>query len=479
MRRLFLLGVYWGALPVILFTDPFYGILEYVCINIVRPEQLLWGDTGAVGRIFYAVQATCFFSWLVNKNKLSPADTSMPRQIKLMIVISCAMIVSSLLAIGPSETTWKWTTQFMKVSLFCFVLTQAINTAKKVEWYCVASLFFLMFLQVWGIFQKLGGNKFMEGIGGDQLSDRNDLSSVAVMYFPMAYYALYSTKKWIRLFIGIPATIVSVIFILFAESRGGFLGLLVCMLFIFLRTSGFQQRFKMIFTIIVVGALLVAVIVPLAPEGFFEGYSERLKTMLGQNQEESDEVEYEGSAAGRLAMWKAAYHFMRQHPEFWLTGLGMRGFSAIYVNYIDEIAPYLDDTELIHIFYGGSGGKAVHNAYINMATSGGVIVFLPWIYLLFYGWYQAHTIPRKYPQRIDGIDLHNYARAIEIGLVGMYTTITFINTEYVDFYYWHLAMAGILANLGKAKLKQEELGQGDEEMLELSPMLVGNPGYSR
>jgi hypothetical protein len=59
----------------------------------------------------------------------------------------------------------------------------------------------------------------------------------------------------------------------------------------------------------------------------------------------------------------------------------------------------------------------------------------------------------------------------------VYTTIMFINTEYVDFYYWHLAMAVILANLGKAKLKREQFGQ-EEETLELSPLLVGNPGYS-
>jgi hypothetical protein len=103
-----------------------------------------------------------------------------------------------------------------------------------------------------------------------------------------------------------------------------------------------------------------------------------------------------------------------------------------------------------------------------MLTSGGIIVFLPWMYMFFFGWYQARNIPKKYPRIVDGIDIHNYARAIEIGLVGAFVTVQFINTEYVDFYYWNLAMVGIIANLGKAQLKREELGIEDEEFMEPS-----------
>ncbi|MBN2267746.1 MAG: O-antigen ligase family protein [Candidatus Babeliaceae bacterium] len=467
MRLLFLMAIYWGALPIILMTDPFYGVLEYAFINIIRPEQLLWSGAVSVGRIFYAVQAVSFFSWLINRQKFTPENTPVPHQIKVMLIICAGMLISLPFAIGPFETNWKWTFQFIKISLFCFVLSQAINTAKKLEWYYAASLGWFMFLEIWGIYQKLGGNAYMEGIGGDQLGDRNDLSSVIILYLPMAYYFLYNRKRWIRLCIGIPATIISVTFIFFAQSRGGFLGLAICLIFIFMRTSGFQQKIKMIVTLLTVVILLIAFMIPLAPEGFFDEYTARLKTMLGeQSAEDTGEIQYESSAAGRLAMWKAAYYFMRQHPEFWLVGMGQRGFSAIYFRYIHEIALYLNDEDLGHVIYGGQGGKAIHNAYLNIFTSGGFIVFLPWIYLLFFGWYQAHNIPKKYPRIIDGVDIHNYARAVEIGLVGAYATIVFTNTEYVDFYYWHLVMAGIIANLGKAKLKRNELAGEDEEFME-------------
>jgi hypothetical protein len=154
---------------------------------------------------------------------------------------------------------------------------------------------------------------------------------------------------------------------------------------------------------------------------------------------------------------------MKNHREFWLTGMGMKGFMAVYINYIDEIALYLNDIELDLVLFGGQGGKAIHNSYINMATSGGMIVFFPWLYLLIFGWWQAHTIPRKYPQIVKGIDIHNYARAIEIGLMGSYASITFINTEFTDFYYWHMTMAAIIANLGNAKLKQIAGGMEDDD----------------
>ncbi len=103
-----------------------------------------------------------------------------------------------------------------------------------------------------------------------------------------------------------------------------------------------------------------------------------------------------------------------------------------------------------------------------MATSGGLLVFLPWSALLLYSWYQAHVTPKRYPRIVDGVDIHNYARAVEIGLFGAFISITFINADFVDFYYWHMAMAGVIANFGKAKLKKEALGEEEDEFLETS-----------
>lgn len=474
MRQLFLMALFWGALPIILVTDPFYGILEYTFINIIRPEQLLWSGAYGVGRIFYAVQVTCFTSWLIHRKKLTPEYTPTPLQVKLMVIIAIGMIISTSFAIAPKGLSWRWTSQFMKVTLFCFVMSKSINTTKKLERYYVVSLVWFMLLEIWGIQQKLGGNVRMEGIGGVQLSDVNDLSSVVVLYFPMAYYSMFSRKKWIRLFVGIPATIISVIFIFFGGSRGAFLGLAACMVYILLKTSGLQ-RIKITLTLLVIAIPFYVIISAVAPEGFFDEYTARLRTMLGEEDVESGELEYEGSAAGRVAMWKAVYYFMKQHPEFWLTGLGVRGFSAIYIDYIDELEPYLDVREYHLIFLGGSGGKAIHNTYLNIAASGGIVVFLPWIYLLFSSWFQARNIPRKYPKIMDGVDIHNYAQAIETGLFGAAISVMFINAEFVDFYYWYLTMTGIIANLGKAKLKREELGIEDEEFMEPS---IRKPAYS-
>ncbi|MBN2301330.1 MAG: O-antigen ligase family protein [Lentisphaerae bacterium] len=462
MRRLFLIAIYYGG-ALVAYVDPFYGVLMYTFMNIVRPEQLAWGDQHFAGRIFLIMQAACFTSWLFNKEKLTPEDTVLPRQVTLMIIVAVGMIVATIFATGPTDLSWKWTTAFMKTTLFCFVITKSINTTKKLELYYVVLLFWFMFLEAWGIQQKLGGNVNIEGIGGDQLSNRNDLSAVVVLYFPMAYYSMFSTQKWIKYCIGIPATIISAIFILFAGSRGAFLGLIASMALIFLQTPGVRQKFKMLITMAVIGGLFAAVIIPLAPEGFFDEYTERLRTLLGEEEEDTGELEYEDSAAGRLAMWKAVYYLMKQHPEFWLTGMGLRGFSAIYIDYFDEIVPHLDDKEIPLILYGGGGGKAIHNTYLNIATSGGIIVFLPWMLLLFFSWFQAHNIPKKYPRIVNGVNIHNYALAIKAGLVGAGLNVMFINAEFVDFYYWQLVMIGVLVNLGKAKLKRERFGQDEAE----------------
>jgi hypothetical protein len=121
----------------------------------------------------------------------------------------------------------------------------------------------------------------------------------------------------------------------------------------------------------------------------------------------------------------------------------------------DELYNYLEPDEFMLILYGGGGGKDIHNTYLNFLLGGGAITFLTWLFLVCYAWYQAHIIPQKYPQIVDGVNIHNYARAIEVGIIGYGVCIMFISAS-TDFFYWHLLMPGIITNLGKAELKRQE-----------------------
>lgn len=463
MRRLFLLGVFWGSMSLI-FVDPFYGVVYYHLINIMRPEQLLWGDTFAVGRIFLAVQAFSLISWIINKNKLTPEYTPLPFQVIFLWVLAGLMSIASYLGFDP-DWGWYWVSGFWKMTVFCFVVSKSVNTAEKVERLYAACLLVFALLAMWGIQQKLGGNTRMEGLGGNVLPDVNTLAAVFVLYFPMTYYSIFSRKKWIKLFVGIPTFIIFVIFILFGGSRGAFLGMTTCILIIFHKAKG-TQKFKMLFTMIIVGSLLGLVLVPLAPKGFFDEYTARLATIMGEKDEESGETVREGSAAGRTAMWKGALAIYKNHPEYWLFGVGMNCYPRMYIQHIDEIAAVLDEREFSLIFVDEQGGRQLHSSYVGVLLGGGAIVFLAWLFLIFYSWNQARLIPKKYPQIVNGINIHNYAQAIEIGIVGYCVCITFLNMEFIDLFYWHLTMVGVLKNLGKAELKHQELGLKDEEFLE-------------
>lgn len=458
MRRLFLIVVFWGSIPVF-FIDPFYGIVHYTLINIIRPEQLLWGS--GVGRIYYADQLACFASWLVNREKLTPEYTPVTLQMKLLWILAFEMTLITYTVAVNTDVSWRWTLQFIKATIFCFMMLKSINTAKKLELYYAASIVWFTLLEIWGIQQKLGGNDRMEGLGGDQLPDVNGLAAVAVMYFPMAYYMLFSRTRWIKLFIGIPSFIIFVIFILFGGSRGAFLGLIACLMVFFIRAKG-TQKFKMLFTLIIGGVLLIAILNQFAPEGFWDEYKTRLTTIQGEEDEETGEVNREGSSAGRIAMWKGAITVYKNNRRYWLLGVGMNCYARMYIEHIDEIAEVLDSYELQILYRRGRGGKDMHNTYLNILLGGGAVTFLTWIFLVFYVWLQAHTIPRKYPQIVDGVDIHNYAKAIEVGIIGYCVSISFASMEFIDFFYWHLTMSGIIVNLGKAKLKREELGQEEE-----------------
>ncbi|PIE30407.1 hypothetical protein CSA57_03735 [candidate division KSB3 bacterium] len=452
---------------IIAFHDPYYGVLSYTLANIIRPEQLMWGDKSAAGRIYLMTQLVCFISWLINKNseKLTPAFTPVSSQQKIFWLLAIGMSIVSAFSLNKN-LSWMWTISFWKMTLYTFVMAKSINSAKKFELYYAMSLVLFTLLAIWGIQQKFGGNTRMEGLGGEQLSDINDISSVYVMLFPMTYYFLFSRKKWIRVFVAIPSFLVFTIFILFGGSRGAFLGLIGVMGYIFIR-SPFTQKIKMLGTLVLVGGVLIGVLINLAPEGFFDEYTKRLSTIFGKEDVESGEVEREGSSAGRIAMWKGALQVYRTQPQYWVTGVGMRVYPHIYARHFDVISEVLDPEEFALIYHEGKGGKAIHNTQINVLVSGGLLVFPLWCILIAFVWLQLHFIPRRYPRIVDGINIHSFAMALEAGLVGWIICMTFLNLELVDFFYWHLAMGGIVANLGKAKLRREAMGEedGEEEIM--------------
>ncbi len=173
-----------------IFIDPFYGIVHYSLINIIRPEQLLWGDQTAAGRVFFGSQAAIFLAWLFKKDDLKPEDTPVPFQIKIMLFLIVAIHMSGLFGITLPALQSKWSSHFMKVTLFCFMLAKCMNSAKKLELYYAVTTFWFMLLQIWGIQQKLGGNERMEGLGGEQLGGVNELAAVSALYFPIAVYVI-------------------------------------------------------------------------------------------------------------------------------------------------------------------------------------------------------------------------------------------------------------------------------------------------
>jgi O-antigen ligase len=470
MRQLFLIAITWGVIP-IYFIDPFYGVIHYTMFNIIRPDQLVpWAN---VGRIFYAFQVACFASWLVNREKLTPEYTSTPLQVKILWLLALEMTIVTFTVAFDSDRSWGWTLNFIKMTVFCFVMSKSINTAKKLERYYAVSVLWFTLLAIWGIQQKFLGNVNMEDLNS-QIPDRNAMAAVIVLYLPMAYYFIFSRKKWIRLFIGIPSFIILVIFILFGGSRGGFLGLMACLAIIFLKSQGIQ-KIKIMVTFVILGGILAGLLSTFAPEGFFDEYKARLSTILGEENKETGETEYEGSAAGRVAMWKAAWYIYRTHPEYWLLGVGMNNFASMYMRHFDEFANVLNADEFAAAYRGGIGGREIHNTYLSILLGGGAVVFLTWMFLVVYVWLQVHNIPRRYPRIVDGVDIHNYARAIETGIIGYCVCITFVNMEFIDFFYWYLTMSGIIANLGKAKLQREALGLEDEEFLEQP---ARSPAYS-
>jgi O-antigen ligase len=289
------------------------------------------------------------------------------------------------------QSDWKLSSLFSYTSFLflLFVTAAVVDTLPRLRWTLLVAIGSLAFASLYVIREwQMYHNVFPGFRPGYITGDPNYFTLSAVLCLPVAYYIMRLEKSiWTRSFC-MACLAVTLIAVMLAASRGGFLGLVAAALFIVWRSPHRIRNF------VIIAACLAPLIlvVPDSP----------VRRLL--HPDYSDEW----SKENRLELWGAGVKMIEDHP---LTGIGLDNFKPLVTRYEGR---------------GGDLEKIAHNTYIEVAAEMGIpslLLFLAILYSAF------HALGRVYKQADHSPFLITAATALQAGLVGCLVSITFISCQ--------------------------------------------------
>jgi probable O-glycosylation ligase (exosortase A-associated) len=337
-----------------------------------------------------------------------------------MVTIS----ISTPLALAPAAVAFDRWNLVMKTLVMC-VLTLALLTNKvrihAFIWVMVLSLGY--YGVKGGAFALItGGGYRVYGPEGSYIYDNNHLALALIMAIPLMHFLqLQSKHRGIRLGL-ICMQVLSLIAAIGSYSRGGFLAMLVMGALIWWRSP--KKLSLAVLIVAMTGAVLAA-----APADWFE----RMHTIT--------EYQEDGSAMGRITIWKAGLAIVASHPIF---GGGFR--ATYFQSIVDQYAP-------------GTEARAVHNSHLELLIENGVVGFFFHLLLISGTWFYGARVLRMTKARPDMIWARNLAAMLQTSLAGYVTGGTFLTLGYYDGWYNIAIAMSALHALVIRQTSQEALNQ--------------------
>lgn len=412
MRDFVLTAIIFILLPVCVLR-PWVGILTWSWIGYMNPHRLTWGFAMTMPWAQMVAIATLAGCLLTGAFLRSRWDMWRAREVWLILALWATFIVTTITAIYPEEAL----DQLIKVSKILFmtlmtlVLIQNAHRVKLLLWVIGLSIGFyglkggIFTVNTGGVHQVLGPPETF--FGGN-----TEVGLALNMVLPILVFLRRQDKRpWVR-HVLFAVIVFSVIAVIGTYSRGAFLGLIVVLAALLLKS----RRKTIVLGLLAIGIALASTAMP-------EKWFGRMGTI--QSYEE------DRSATNRLEAWKVATHLANERP---LTGGGFRTF-----------------TRAIFERYGFPGGRDAHSIYFQVLGEHGFVGLALYLALIGSTWLSLRgLIRRRYTdparQWIPGC-----AQMLEASLLAYLITGAFLSLSYFDLFYHLVIITVILKALSRQK----------------------------
>lgn len=376
----------WLAALAILFVSSFkrasYAVALYMVTFLVSPEIWWWGDELPRLRWNFYAGLTVLLAVLLARTRSEWKGTSpfsTPAVPVVVFIMINAALVHVFLAANPVSSL-EWLTLRYKFILLFFLIQLAIDDETDFRIVLASVTIAMAYIGYEATINERGhfsGGR-LEGIGAAGVTSSNQLASLLLTGLPLTTALLLFQKRlWTKVVIVACAALTFNV-VLFCNSRGAFLGLLLGgAVFLCLARGPARKTARRVSVLAVLGVFLLLN----DPE-----ITDRFMTTFAGSEERDT------SAQSRIVFWSAALRMVRDYP----LGTGGNGFSEGYG----------------YRYLGGSaelGTRAVHNGYVTEIASWGIQGFV--LFMMFLGsvWRMILKGRRAASQRGDAIGVLVFA----------------------------------------------------------------------
>lgn len=416
MRAYLFVVLYVGYLPLILVT-PFAGAMLWTWLSLMYPHSMTYG---LVPFGFAApVAGLTLLAFLLSRERaLPPASATSWAMALLIVFCGIAHLDAHDRVIGATrwDTIWKGL-------LLCLMTLAMLRSRVRLHglvWIVALSIGF--FGLKGGIFSfATGGAYRVSGAEGTIIGDNNHLAVALAMTVPLLLYlARHSARPLLRAGcwgFAFFATIAA----LFTYSRGGALALAAMATLLWLRAP---RRWAMLAAL----ALFAAVAIAFAPEALWQRFGS------------IDDFRQDGSAMGRLAIWRVSLILAAENP---LTGIGFQGTA------LPQLVHRIDPTVV---------ARAVHNSYIEVLVEAGIFAFACHLTLLAAAALQLRRARRRSADLAEWRWAHDLAGMLQAALAAYAVGSFFISFAFYDGWWFLAAIAAALDRLVPAAPARAPIG---------------------
>jgi len=382
----------------------FVVTLIYLCFEYGRPQDLIPG-LGAL-RLGLILMATLILLLLVNNHRLRMVASPQTSRVLLLLLLM-ALYIPFAVNNGRAYLVTKGL--FMQLVVFASILT-FVDTFDRYRILMRCWILLMGYIAVNGI---LGSG----AAGSSFLADENDFALLMNMMLPFSIFLSFYEKNKKTKLLYTASALVCLASIIASFSRGGFLGLAIVALAVWLATPR-----KVLTLFVGIFCVIVLLNAPIRHSGTLvkgSTYWQEMASIFGESGKDYNRD-------SRLELWKAGWYMFLDHP----FGVGPGNYSV-------RLPEYQSD------YFGARNmwGKAAHSLLVMLLTELGIPGLLLYVSLL-----MANVRDIRYLKslQLDSNDVHRFAHflslAFSTSVVGFFASGMFVSVLYYPHYWYLTAM---------------------------------------
>lgn len=405
----------WAVMFPITFWSPHVGVLLWVWVALIAPNEQLYGIMSSVPYNKVVALVTIVMLVVSRERKQFYLDA----MVVLLIVFTLVATGSAYGSIADDAGNWDIYGKLIKEVALALVICGVMWSRHRIHMLLIAICLGYGFAAMSEGGQFLitaGGHKVL---GASSVGDNNSLATAVLMIIPLLLYLIqYSAWRPAKLaFIGLLAF--SVLCVIGTYSRGGFIGMVI-LAGMFVRNS--RRKLRSIVVVVLAGALVVT----LAPESWYA----RLNTL---NHGADD------SFMQRVTVWKVSTLIALDHPIF---GGGLHAVQTwpVWTAYAARL-PSLAwiDTPPPDPF-----PRAAHSSYFEVLGDLGFTGLAVFLLLLVVAVLDCSRILRLCRRRPDLVWAADLARMLQVTVVIYAVTTISLSMAYFEGLFIMLALSSRL-----------------------------------